>query len=90
MFHTSAVARRWLLMRLSQAAAKSTPVILGSMSTITGGVPMRKKLFGSVKSFAASPATGAPNATKAAYTALLFSSEGSIKISMSLVARGCA
>jgi hypothetical protein len=38
------------------------------MSTITGGVPMRRKLSGSAKSFALKPSIGAPNLASAAYT----------------------
>jgi hypothetical protein len=38
--------------RRVHASSNSTPLIFGMMSTITGGVPMRKKLSGSAKSFA--------------------------------------
>ena len=47
--------------RLCHASSNLTPLILGKISTIKGGAPIRKKLSGSVKSFALSSPTGAPN-----------------------------
>jgi hypothetical protein len=68
--------------RLSQAASKSTPSMVGSISMACGSFPNRKKIFGLESSSTWIFSSGAPKAASAAYAAFAFSGSAFMKRSI--------